>query len=184
MTDESVPAPAKTAGAPSAAGPTVGPVSGPVTRRVSGSGSGPVTRRVAIRGGLAATAVVAGGLAAGCTVGGSDDPASDAGSSGAGGAGDNGVIVALGDVPVGGAVAVTIDKKPAVVARPTEQSVAAFSARCTHQGCTVRVDGARLACPCHGSQFDALTGAVLRGPAERPLDPIQVRLDGDDVVTA
>jgi cytochrome b6-f complex iron-sulfur subunit len=47
----------------------------------------------------------------------------------------------------------------------------ALSHQCTHQKCNVDyVPSQRvLACPCHGSQFD-LTGAVLRGPAPRPLD--------------
>ncbi|HEU0300071.1 MAG TPA: ubiquinol-cytochrome c reductase iron-sulfur subunit, partial [Longimicrobium sp.] len=39
---------------------------------------------------------------------------------------------------------------------------------CTHLGCTVNIEGALLVCPCHGSTYDR-SGAVLRGPAERPL---------------
>lgn len=39
---------------------------------------------------------------------------------------------------------------------------------CTHQRCVVNVEGGRLVCPCHGSQYDR-AGAVLAGPAERPL---------------
>lgn len=43
-------------------------------------------------------------------------------------------------------------------------------AACTHLGCTVRFDAERACwqCPCHGSRF-ALDGAVLDGPATRPL---------------
>ncbi len=50
---------------------------------------------------------------------------------------------------------------------------------CTHLGCTVNVDGATLLCPCHGSTYDR-RGAVLRGPAERPLArfPAELRPDG------
>lgn len=43
-----------------------------------------------------------------------------------------------------------------------------LSPRCTHRGCTVGVQGARLVCPCHGSTYDR-EGTVLKGPAERPL---------------
>jgi Rieske Fe-S protein len=50
-------------------------------------------------------------------------------------------------------------------ARP-EYSV--LSPRCTHQGCTVEVQGQYLVCPCHGSTYDR-RGMVLRGPAERAL---------------
>jgi Rieske Fe-S protein len=31
-----------------------------------------------------------------------------------------------------------------------------------------------LDCPCHGSRFDAETGAVTRGPATQPLAPVPV----------
>lgn len=94
-------------------------------------------------------------------------------------------ITAVAAVPVGGAKAVSLpDGSPAIVARPTASTVACFSAICTHAGCTVAVHGAKLDCPCHGSQYDALTGRVLRGPAPRALPPIPVRLSGSEVVTA
>ena len=153
-----------------------------------------LSRRVAMAGGLAAVA----GVAVACTVGGSDptqspvrpsesgasSPAAGGSSGSTGISGSPGAagIVALADVPVGGAVAVTIDGAAAVVARPKDRTVAAFSARCTHMGCTVLVAGATLRCPCHGSQFDAMTGAVLGGPATVDLPAIAVHLDGDEVV--
>jgi Rieske Fe-S protein len=53
-------------------------------------------------------------------------------------------------------------------------SVTAVSRRCPHLGCTVRAtpDGT-LACPCHGSRFDA-RGRVARGPATTDLAPLRV----------
>ena len=52
----------------------------------------------------------------------------------------------------------------------------AFDAVCPHQGCTVAyAPSAKLiACPCHGSEFDPKTGAVLRGPAATGLTSIRV----------
>ncbi|MDQ6607348.1 MAG: FAD-dependent oxidoreductase [Actinomycetota bacterium] len=46
------------------------------------------------------------------------------------------------------------------------------SLRCTHLGCLLRFNGAERSwdCPCHGSRFD-VDGAVLEGPAIRPLEP-------------
>ena len=48
----------------------------------------------------------------------------------------------------------------------------AVSLRCTHLGCLVRFNAAERSwdCPCHGSRFD-LDGAVLEGPATKPLEP-------------
>ncbi|MGH8542947.1 MAG: Rieske (2Fe-2S) protein [Gammaproteobacteria bacterium] len=39
--------------------------------------------------------------------------------------------------------------------------------------------GTTVTCPCHGSQFDVTSGAVLRGPAARPVRsrPAQIKED-------
>jgi glycine/D-amino acid oxidase-like deaminating enzyme/nitrite reductase/ring-hydroxylating ferredoxin subunit len=59
------------------------------------------------------------------------------------------------------------------VYRTGEGEVLAFSARCPHLGCAVRWSPQEKSwdCPCHGSRFDAQTGAVLNGPASDPLAP-------------
>ena len=58
-------------------------------------------------------------------------------------------------------------------------TVHAFSAACTHQGCTVgSVSGGAINCPCHGSRFDANTGAVVSGPAPASLAPVSVDVTG------
>jgi len=57
----------------------------------------------------------------------------------------------------------------------------AISPICTHRGCTVDVNGARLVCPCHGSTYNR-EGKVLRGPAERALTTYPVTRDGDTLV--
>ncbi|MGI9078039.1 MAG: ubiquinol-cytochrome c reductase iron-sulfur subunit [Gemmatimonadaceae bacterium] len=53
---------------------------------------------------------------------------------------------------------------------------------CTHLGCTVDIEGARLVCPCHGSIYDR-SGKVLQGPAELPLARYSTQLSGDGVLT-
>jgi nitrite reductase/ring-hydroxylating ferredoxin subunit len=84
---------------------------------------------------------------------------------------------------VGGAISAKgADGKPIVIARPETGKVVAFSAVCTHRGCSVTPNGNKLVCPCHRSQFDALTGAALTGPASSPLPAVTVKVDGTDVV--
>ncbi len=59
----------------------------------------------------------------------------------------------------------------------------AFSAICTHLGCTVYAkldDAGHISCPCHGSQFDPNNGAkVVGGPAGRPLPSLPIKLADD-----
>lgn len=86
-------------------------------------------------------------------------------------------IGAASAVPVGGA-ARFVDPDtgdPAIVLQPSAGRFVAHSAVCTHAGCTVRYSGGDLlVCPCHGAEFNAQSGAVLRGPARYPLTAIQV----------
>lgn len=84
-------------------------------------------------------------------------------------------LAAVADIPVGGALVVQEGPggKPVVLARPRDEEVVAFSAVCTHQGCTVQADQGAIRCPCHGSTYD-LTGANTGGPAPSPLPAVKV----------
>ncbi len=71
---------------------------------------------------------------------------------------------------------------PLYVLRLDDGQYAVVSPICTHQGCTVDIQGPRLVCPCHGSTYDR-EGRVLRGPAPRALTRANVQLtDGVLVV--
>jgi Rieske Fe-S protein len=63
--------------------------------------------------------------------------------------------------------------QPVAVYKTADGVVGAVSAVCTHFGCTVGFNAADQTwdCPCHGSRYD-LEGHVIRGPADRDLDPI------------
>lgn len=90
------------------------------------------------------------------------------------------VTVPASSVPVGGGY---VDSKANVVISQTAKGTyKAFSAVCTHQGCTVGApqDGT-ISCPCHGSQFDAATGAVKAGPANAPLAAKKVAIQGTNL---
>jgi thiosulfate dehydrogenase (quinone) large subunit len=86
-------------------------------------------------------------------------------------------------VPVGGAASF-IDPRtgdPSIVIQPRAGRFVAFDAVCPHAGCTVEYDqaAALIVCPCHGSQFNAATGAVEVGPAATGLPPITITKGGN-----
>lgn len=101
------------------------------------------------------------------------------GSGSGGGGGGTGQSVPSGAVKLGPSSALKTDAaavyhdpadgSPDIVVRHGDGSLAAFSALCTHAGCEVGFASGVLVCPCHGSEFSASTGAVLRGPAVTPL---------------
>ncbi len=75
------------------------------------------------------------------------------------------------DVPRGEARVVRDESGKTGVYRDESGGVHAVSLRCTHLGCLLRFNAAERSwdCPCHGSRFD-VDGAVLEGPATRPLE--------------
>lgn len=144
------------------------------------------TRRTVLTSGVAVAGAAAGAVAlAACgTDSGSSSNSGDGGGGSVAPAPSGATVGALNDVPVGQAKAVTVNGQAAILARPSADAAACFSAICTHQGCTVTPEGAELKCPCHGSVFNALTGAVEKGPAKTALPSIPVKVDGSNVVTA
>ncbi len=61
----------------------------------------------------------------------------------------------------------------------------AFDDTCTHAGCSLadgELEGTTVTCSCHGSQFDVTSGAVLRGPAQRPVRSRRVETEGEDLL--
>lgn len=86
------------------------------------------------------------------------------------------VLARAEDVPSGGGM--ILKDQDLVLTKDADGEIHAFSATCTHLGCVVAaVVGNTINCPCHGSKFDATTGARVAGPAREPLParPIQVR---------
>lgn len=94
-------------------------------------------------------------------------------------------IAAVGRIPVGHALQFTdpTTHNPAWLVHESPQQFRAFSAICTHAGCTVDYDraGRQFTCPCHGATYDARTGQVTGGPAPAGLPPITVRDVGGEV---
>jgi Rieske Fe-S protein len=101
-------------------------------------------------------------------------------SGGSGGSGNGKVSVPTSSVPVGGGY---VDKANlVVVTQPASGEYKAFTAVCTHQGCTVaQVTDNQITCPCHGSVFSAKDGSVINGPATSPLAAMTAKVDGTNV---
>lgn len=93
------------------------------------------------------------------------------------------LLASVDQVPVKGGV--VLAGQQVVLTRDPGGTVHGFSAICTHQGCTVdSVQNGTIMCPCHGSRFNADTGAVTEGPATRPLPAVPVTVRGTGIYTS
>ncbi|HEV8289979.1 MAG TPA: Rieske 2Fe-2S domain-containing protein [Candidatus Norongarragalinales archaeon] len=88
------------------------------------------------------------------------------------------------DVKMGGLKKVTVGGKPIVLAN-VGGKIYALGDTCTHLSCSLSegsLEGKVLRCHCHGSQFDATSGAVIRGPAKQPETSFDVKIEGGNVL--
>jgi Rieske Fe-S protein len=145
-------------------------------------------RRVALKaGGVTCLAAVLAGCA---TYGGAapvdegergDDSSGKSGGATRGAAGA--ALASTAEIPVGGGK--VFDGKNVVVTQPVSGEFVAFSAVCTHQGCSVAtVLGGTINCPCHGSKFSIKDGSVAGGPAPQPLSKVQITVEGTSIKLA
>ena len=143
----------------------------------------PLTRRSVLRGfGLAVLGGTAGFVVARRSDAAKARPATSAANAyGAPTTSGGEPLTTVDKVPVGGGLIVG----GVVLTRDAQGDIRGYSATCTHQGCKVdSVKSGRIQCPCHGSAFNASTGAVVQGPASRPLAPAQVVVRDGNVYTA
>jgi cytochrome b6-f complex iron-sulfur subunit len=141
-----------------------------------------------------------GGGSGGGKSGGGDSGGGNYGGGNSGGGGSDGgsqtssggdakasgtAIAGESEVAPGSAYKFKDSGNPAFLVHLDNGDFVAYSAICTHQGCTVDYKDGNLACPCHGSVFDPANGAaVVAGPAPRPLPEIPVKVEGGEVVRA
>ncbi len=80
------------------------------------------------------------------------------------------------DIPPDGVRLVQLPEGP-VMLEKGENEVRAFSAICTHLGCTVQwhPEKKEFICPCHQGIYD-FNGNVVSGPPPRPLEKLPVKL--------
>lgn len=126
------------------------------------------TRRVVLGAGAAVAAV---GLAScGTSAGG-----------GAGGSAPSGVSgIPTSEIPLDGGKVIT--DAQVVITQPAKDTFKAFDAICPHEGCEVTdIVKNVIYCPCHGSTFDATTGARIAGPTPRGLTPLPITVEGSTI---
>ena len=142
---------------------------------------GPNRRAILLGVGGVGTAVALAACGAGTSSAGSGDGGTvgDGGTSGDGGDGGSTGGQASNDlgatsaIPVGGGK--VFPQQLVVVTQPTAGAFKAFTAVCTHEGCTVnRVEDGLIICPCHQSAYSITNGAVKQGPAPTPLASKQI----------
>jgi Rieske Fe-S protein len=134
-------------------------------------------RQVLLTGGVVAAAAMV-TAACGSSATSAASSAVGAATSAAGAAA--GAAIKTADVPVGGGK-ILADQK-VVITQPTAGTFKAFSATCTHQGCTVAdVSGGTINCKCHGSKFSDTDGSVKNGPASNPLAAVPITVSGDSI---
>jgi Rieske Fe-S protein len=150
---------------------------------------GPLNRRTVLAAGGAATASAAMLAVAGCatysssspspapanpnTTGAASPPAQGAGDTAQAPAAEGGTVLgAASGVPVGGGK--IFEDQAVVVTQPTAGTFHAFSAICTHQGCTVgEIEDGQIICPCHMSHFSIKDGSNTQGPNGSPAGSVQ-----------
>lgn len=80
------------------------------------------------------------------------------------------------DIPVGSAKLF----KDFIITQPVAGEYHAYVNRCTHKGTRITtVDGDKVRCPEHRSEFSIKDGAPLSGPAKDPLEQATLEQDGD-----
>jgi Rieske Fe-S protein len=142
-------------------------------------------RAVVATGAVAAGGLVLAGLDAAIGRGAAHDKAAAASGNGVVTVGANSTTIATAaavDAAGGVEFRQPSTGDPAWVVATGPGQYKAFTAVCTHQGCSVSFDkkSEQFQCPCHGGVYDARTGQVLSGPPPAPLAAIAVKkVDGE-----
>lgn len=76
--------------------------------------------------------------------------------------------------------------KPAIVYRDAAGEFSAYSAICTHLGCTVQYKPSddQIICACHGGVYEPGTGTNVAGPPPKPLNPLSVSVNNGELIVS
>ena len=95
------------------------------------------------------------------------------------------VAAKVGEIKENSGKVFKFGSEPAILIRTSEGQYLAFTAVCTHLGCTVqyRPDLHEIWCPCHNGMYN-LQGRNISGPPPRPLTQYTVHVQGDQIIVA
>ena len=93
-------------------------------------------------------------------------------------------LASTSDVPRGKMIGVQKGDKSVLIAN-VGGTYYAIGNTCTHMHCKISegtLSGEQAQCPCHGSIFNVMTGAVIRGPAGAPEPSYTVKVSLDQIM--
>ena len=92
-------------------------------------------------------------------------------------------VASLDQLTPGALLQVDAEGAKAVLAN-VDGTVCALKDRCSHADFPLsdgEIEGGTLKCQYHGAKFDMCSGRALQLPAVRPVEAIEVRIEGDKV---
>lgn len=95
------------------------------------------------------------------------------------------VVAKLDDISDGGVKGVNVSGKEIALFR-LGNDVFALSDICKHDACVISenhdIQGDKVECTCHGSQYEIKTGKVVNPPAFEDLEKYEVKVEGEDIL--
>lgn len=87
------------------------------------------------------------------------------------------------DIPKGRTKLVEINGNQILIINLNDEYYA-IGDKCTHRGCKLSnglIEGDTIKCGCHKSVFDIKTGAIVHGPATKPLPKYGLNIEKDQI---
>lgn len=93
-------------------------------------------------------------------------------------------VASTGDIPTGSLKAYTVGYQKLAIAH-TEDGFWAVADECSHDSAPIsdgELRGHEVVCARHGARFDLRTGAVTAPPAIVPIDTLELKIEGEDIL--
>jgi nitrite reductase/ring-hydroxylating ferredoxin subunit len=94
-------------------------------------------------------------------------------------------VCTTNDLPIGGTKSFVLKNSsiPYILVHTEDGEYYSYEQKCTHLSCAVyyRPGTMKIECPCHNGWFDVKTGEVIQGPPPRPLNRLDVIVEGKNI---